>query len=94
MGRRIYFFRAPAIRNLAHQLGLQLEDANKLSVGDEETYLIGGQLYNEHDLLDEWVGGLYDIMKQALKDAPWQPTYNSVHTPENIHSISWMRSTG
>ena len=27
-----------ALRNLAHQLGLNLEDANKLSVGDEETY--------------------------------------------------------
>ena len=59
-----------AISNLAHQLGLQLEDANELSVGDEETCFIGGQLYNEHNLLDEWVGGLYDITKQALKDAP------------------------
>ena len=45
-----------AIRNLAHQLGLQLEDANKLSVGEEETYLINNQLYSESDLMDEWSG--------------------------------------
>jgi len=73
-----------AIRNLAHQLGLSLEDANKLSVGDEETYLIGGQLYSEANLMDEWVGGLYQTMKQALKDAPWQPQYDTAHTAEHI----------
>ena len=73
-----------AIRNLAHQLGLELEDANKLSVGDEEPYLIDGQLYNEHDLLDERVGGVYQTMKQALMDAPWQPIYNSEHTAEYL----------
>ena len=88
-----------AIRNLAHQLDLKLEDANRLSVGEEETYSIGGQLYNEHDLLDEWVDGLYDVMKQALKDAPWQPTYNSVHTAKHIEydyldAIDWMDMLG
>jgi monoamine oxidase len=88
-----------AIRNLAHQLGLSLEDANKLSVGDEETYFIGGQLYSEANLLDEWVGGLYNTMKQALKDAPWQPMYNSTHTPEHImfdqmNAIQYMESIG
>ncbi|MCP4335880.1 MAG: hypothetical protein GY785_24810 [Gammaproteobacteria bacterium] len=62
-----------AFRNLAHQLNLQLEDANKLSVGGEETYLIDGTLYSEDNLLDIWVNGLYETMKQALKDAPWQP---------------------
>jgi monoamine oxidase len=46
-----------AVRNLAHQLNLQLEDVNKLSVGDEETYLIEGQMYTEADLMDVWVGG-------------------------------------
>jgi monoamine oxidase len=88
-----------AVRNLAHQLGLQLEDANKLSLGDEETYWIGGQLYNEHDLLDEWVGGLYDTMKRAQQDAPWQPFYNSEHTAEhlyydNLNAIQWMDDLG
>ena len=88
-----------AIRNLAHQLGLQLEDVNKLSLGDEETYLVEGQLYTEADLLDEWVGGLYDIMKRAQLDAPWQPLYNTEHTPEhiyydNIDAIDWMHEIG
>jgi len=88
-----------AIRNLAHQLNLQLEDANKLSLGDEETYLIEGQLYTEADLLDEWVGGLYDIMKRAQQDAPWQPLYNTEHTLEHIYydnldAIQWMDELG
>ena len=88
-----------AIRNLAHQLNLKLEDANKLSVGDEETYLIEGQLYTEADLMDEWVGGLYDIMKRAQLDAPWQPLYNTEHTPEHIYydnldAIQWLDEIG
>ena len=73
-----------ALRNLCHQLGLKLEDVNKLSVGDEETYRIDGELHTEADLLDEWVGGLFQTLKQALKDAPWQPRYNTVHTPAHL----------
>ena len=88
-----------AIRNLAHQLNLSLEDANKLSVGDEETYFINNQLYSENDLLDEWVGSLYETMKRAHQDAPWQPQYNSVHTSEhlrldNLPAISWLEEIG
>ena len=88
-----------AIRNLAHQLNLQLEDVNKLSVGEEETYFIDGQLYSEANLMDEWVGGLYDIMKRAQQDAPWQPMYNTVHTPEHIlydetNAIDYLESIG
>jgi monoamine oxidase len=87
-----------AVRNLAHQLGLELEDANKLSLGDEETYLIDGTLYSEDNLLDVWVDGLYDTMKRAQMDAPWQPTYGE-HTPEhvtydNLDAIDWMTQLG
>ncbi len=85
-----------AIRNLAHQLNLQLEDVNKLSLGDEETYLIEGDMYTEADLMDEWVGGIYDTMKRAQQDAPWQPFYNA-YNPEhqrldNLDAIDWMES--
>ncbi|MFT7461210.1 MAG: monoamine oxidase [Planctomycetota bacterium] len=88
-----------AIRNLAHQLNLTLEDANKLSVGDEESYFINNQLYSEHDLLDEWVGGLYQTMKSSHQDAPWQPQYNTVHTAEhirldNLNAIGWLEEIG
>jgi monoamine oxidase len=88
-----------AIRNLAHQLGLQLEDANKLSVGDEETYLIDDELYSEDQLMDVWVDGLYNTMKRAQQDAPWQPQYNTEHTPEhimydNLDAIDWMTQLG
>jgi len=94
-----------AIRNLVHQLGLQLEDANKLSVGDEETYLIDDELYSEDQLMDVWVGGtdtadsLYETMKRAQQDAPWQPQYNTEHTPEhilydNLDAIDWMTQLG
>ena len=88
-----------AIRNLAHQLGLQLEDANKLSLGDEETYLIEGTLYSETQLMDVWVDSLYGIMKQALKDAPWQPQYDTVHTAahleyDNLDAIDWLTQLG
>ncbi len=90
-----------AIRNLAHQLGLQLEDVNKLSVGEEETYRIvnsNGQaeLYTEADLMDEWVGGLYETMKRAQMDAPWQPFYNAFNPEherlDNLDAIEWMES--
>ncbi len=88
-----------AIRNLAHQLNLKLEDVNKLSVGEQETYLIDGQLYSEANLMDEWVGGLYDIFKRAQQDAPWQPLYNSEHTEAHIlydqmNAIEWLESIG
>jgi monoamine oxidase len=88
-----------AVRNLAHQLNLQLEDVNKLSLGDEETYLVEGELYTEADLMDEWVGGLYDIMKRAQQDAPWQPMYNTLHTDKHIEydykdAIDWMTEIG
>ena len=85
-----------AIRNLAHQLNLQLEDVNKLSLGDEETYLIEGEMYTEDDLMDEWVGGLYDTMKRAQQDAPWQPFYNAFNPEhqrlDNLDAIDWMES--
>jgi monoamine oxidase len=87
-----------AVRNLVHQLGLQLEDANKLSLGDEETYLIDGTLYSEDNLMDVWVDGLYDTMKRAQQEAPWQPTY-AEHTPEHekydyLDAIDWMTQLG
>ncbi len=90
-----------AIRNLAHQLGLQLEDVNKLSLGDEETYRIVDsygvpRLYTEADLMDEWVGGLYETMKRAQMDAPWQPFYNAFNPEherlDNLDAIEWMES--
>ncbi|MCG6888186.1 MAG: FAD-dependent oxidoreductase [Gammaproteobacteria bacterium] len=83
-----------AIRNLAHQLGLKLEDANKLSVGEEETYLINDQLYSESDLMDEWAGGLYETMKRAQQEAPWQPFYNAYNAKHYEYdwkdAIDWM----
>jgi monoamine oxidase len=66
-----------ALRNLAHQLNLELEDVNKLSVGDEETYFIDGMLRSEDNLMDVWVDHLYEPFKQALMDAPWQPLGNT-----------------
>ena len=88
-----------AIRNLAHQLGLKLEDANKLSLGDEETYLIDGKLHSEYELMDVWVNDLYGVMKRALQEAPWQPQYNTAHTPQhieydNLDAIDWMTRLG
>jgi len=87
-----------AIRNLAHQLNLELEDVNKLSLGDEETYLIDGTLYSEDNLMDVWVDGLYETMKQALMDAPWQPQYHT-YTPkqreyDDLDAIDWMTQLG
>jgi len=87
-----------AVRNLAHQLGLELEDANKLSLGDEETYLIDGKLYTEDNLMDVWVDGLYDTMKRALQDAPWQATYHTFNAKQleydNLDAIDWMTQLG
>ncbi len=85
-----------AVRNLAHQLNLKLEDVNKLSLGDEETYLIEGELYSEAQLMDAWVGGLYEVMKRAQQAARWQPTYHpSSHNAQHViydhlDAIEWM----
>jgi monoamine oxidase len=54
-----------SLRNLAHQLNLGLEDVNKSSVGEEEVYLIDGVLRSEADLLTEWLGGLYELVKHG-----------------------------
>ncbi len=87
-----------AVRNLAHQLNLELEDANKLSLGDEETYLIDGRMYSEDNLMDVWVDGLYETMKRALQDAPWQPRYNSYNPKhreyDDLDAIDWMTQLG
>ncbi len=86
-----------AIRNLAHQLNLKLEDVNKLSVGDEETYLVEGEMYTEADLMDEWVGGIYETMKRAQQKAWWQPFYNAFNAEhqrlDNLDAIDWMESS-
>lgn len=87
-----------AIRNLAHQLGLKLEDVGKGTSGEEEVYLIDGVLYNEYDLLDEWVGGLYELFKRTQQVAPWQPFYNA-HTQahfelDNITAQDWLSQNG
>jgi monoamine oxidase len=88
-----------ALRNLAHQLNLELEDQNKLSVGDEEVYAINGQLYSEANLMDEWVDGLYGSLKDALMAAPWQPLYNTDHTQahrdyDKISARQWLEDVG
>ena len=51
------------------------------------------------DLMDEWIGGLYDVMNQAEMDAPWQPRYNTVHTAKHLEydwkdARDWMAEIG
>lgn len=87
-----------ALRNLVHQLGLELVDVAKRTAGDEEVYLIDGELYTEHDLLDEWVGGLYELMKREQQRAPWQPFYDD-HTPAHVEldlitAQDWLANHG
>ncbi|NVK11373.1 MAG: FAD-dependent oxidoreductase [Gammaproteobacteria bacterium] len=76
------------LRNLCKQLNLQLEDVNKLPENMEETYLVGGQLYTEHDLDREWQGGLYELFKRDQQAAPWQPTWD-YHTAEHVR-LDWL----
>ena len=79
-----------SLRNLAHQLNLELEDANKSSVGEEEVYLIDGVLRSEADLLAEWLDGLYELVKRAQQEAPWQPFYNAY--TEAHRRYDWMEA--
>jgi monoamine oxidase len=86
------------LRNLVHQLGLELTDVGKNTAGEEEVYLIGGQLYNEHNLMDEWVSGIYELMKRTQQRAPWQPLYNA-HTADHyeldhITAQDWLTQNG
>ncbi|AZQ12401.1 flavin monoamine oxidase family protein [Shewanella khirikhana] len=87
-----------ALRNLAHQLNLELVDVGKNTLGEEEVYLIGDELYTEHDLLDEWVGGLYELMKREQQRAPWQPFYNNHNQAhielDNITAQDWLEGNG
>ena len=77
-----------ALRNLCNTLSIGLEDANKLPEGMEETYLINGKLYNEHDLDREWQGGLYELFKRDQQAAPWQPTWD-INTAAH-QKFDWM----
>jgi len=79
-----------SLRNLAHQLNLGLEDVNKSSVGEEEVYLIDGVLRSEADLLTEWLGGLYELVKRAQQEAPWQPFYNAY--TDAHRKYDWMEA--
>ena len=86
------------LRNLVHQLNLELIDVGKNTAGEEEVYLIGDDLYNEHDLADEWVGGIYELMKRAQQDAPWQPFYNA-YTEQHLYydtitAQEWLEQSG
>lgn len=87
-----------SLRNLAHQLNLELEDVNKSSVGEEEVYLIDDALYSEADLLSEWLGGLYELFKRAQQEAPWQPfyyDYNDKHLEYDwIEAGDWLEQNG
>jgi len=64
-------------------------------IGDEKTCLIDNKLYSKSILLDVWVDGLYEIMKRALQDAPWQPKYNTEHIEyDNLEAIKGARKRG
>jgi len=72
-----------ALRNLCMSLGVDLEDVNKIPASMEETYLVDGVRYTEHDLAEEWAGGLYNLFKRDEQLAPWQPTWD-VHNADHV----------
>lgn len=85
-------------RNLANNLGLDIEDVNGNAVpGGNELYFINGQLYTEHQLNAEWRDA-YKIFKQAQQKAPWVPTYdshNAMHKALDYTDVnSWLDEVG
>ena len=85
-------------RNLASQLGLDVEDVNGNAVpGGNELYFVNGQKYTEHQLNEEW-RDVYKIFKRAQQDAPWVPTYeynNAMHRElDYIDVNSWLDHVG
>ncbi|NVK37733.1 MAG: NAD(P)/FAD-dependent oxidoreductase [Gammaproteobacteria bacterium] len=87
-----------ALRNLVHQLGLNLEDVGGGALPDgEELYYVNNQLYREEQLNDDW-REVYDLFKRIQMDAPWQPTHDSHNSEhirlDNINAIDWMDQVG
>lgn len=87
-----------AVRNLANQLGLDVEDVNGNAVpGGSEIYHVNGQHYTEQQLNEEW-RDVYSIFKRAQQDAPWVPTYdahNDLHKVLDYTDVnSWMDQVG
>ncbi|HEY8570060.1 NAD(P)/FAD-dependent oxidoreductase [Microbulbifer sp.] len=85
-------------RNLASQLGLDVEDVNGNAVpGGHELYWANGQQYSEHQLNEEW-RDVYKIFKNIQAQAPWLPTYdshNEMHRVlDNIDVNSWLDHVG
>lgn len=85
-------------RNLANQLGLDIEDVNGNAVpGGNELYYVNGQHYTEHQLNEEW-REVYQIFKRAQQDAPWLPTYDSHNATHReldyIDVNSWLDHVG
>ncbi|WP_066961386.1 NAD(P)/FAD-dependent oxidoreductase [Microbulbifer sp. Q7] len=85
-------------RNLASNLGLDVEDVNGNAVpGGNELYYVNGQHYTEHQLNAEW-RDVYQIFKRAQQDAPWVPTYesnNAMHRElDHIDVNSWLDYVG
>ncbi|GAA5524871.1 pseudooxynicotine oxidase [Microbulbifer aestuariivivens] len=85
-------------RNLARQLGLDVEDVNGNAVpGGNELYYVNGQHYTEHQLNEEW-REVYQIFKRAQQDAPWVPTYewsNPMHRELDYVDVnSWLDHVG
>ncbi|WP_323845470.1 NAD(P)/FAD-dependent oxidoreductase [Microbulbifer magnicolonia] len=85
-------------RNLASQLGLDIEDVNGNAVpGGSELYYVNGQQYTEHQLNEEW-RQVYKIFKKTQQDAPWVPTFdshNAMHRDlDYIDVNSWLDVVG
>ena len=87
-----------AVRNLANELGLDVEDVNGNAVpGGNELYYVNGQHYSEHQLNEEW-RETYKIFKKIQQQAPWLPTYdwhNDTHKAlDYVDSNTWMDQVG
>ena len=85
-------------RNLASNLGLDVEDVNGNAVpGGNELYWVNGQSYTEHQLNSEW-RDVYQIFKRAQQEAPWVPTYdshNEMHRAlDQIDVNTWLDHVG
>ncbi|GAA4651630.1 hypothetical protein GCM10023116_39140 [Kistimonas scapharcae] len=65
------------VRNLVHQLNLELEDVGGgASGGGEEIFYLNNSLYTEAELAEDW-RAIFPLFKDAESAAPWQPTYDN-----------------
>ncbi len=90
-----------SVRRLAARLGLDLEEVNGGGFvgGEDEVYFIDGDYYTAADAQRDWFDGkVWNILKSAIQDAPYPPTFDSFNAEhyrlDHLNLPDWLDQVG